>query len=172
MSDTKQDFEKLIELNTEIKGCISSLERAVSANTLSQEKESDRYFKIIIALIAMVGGILGLKLNFPQTASGIGIAYYRVSASIDWSETFVNFSRYYTIFALIFTGGSIVREYWKNGYNKYLGVGFIIMGFLWLIQAFGLTVFLDPFNVPFRLLYSTLFIVYSLDLGVKRQKTK
>ena len=166
------DYSELIKMNTETKTCINNLEKTVALSILSHEKESDRYFKIIIALIAMVGGILGLKLNSPQASSGIGVAYHMVALSVNWSDTIVNFSRYYTIFALIFTGGSIMREFWKNGYNKYLGVGFVIMGLLWLTQAFGLTVFLDPFNVPFRLLYSTFFLIYSINIGVKKELPK
>ena len=116
MSETKKDYERLIEINTEIKGCINALEKAVVLNTASQEKESDRYFKIILALIAMMGGVLGLKLNFPQSAT-VGVAsvmigqIQNIALSIDWATTIINFSRFYTVFALIFTGGSIVREY-------------------------------------------------------------
>jgi len=166
------DYSELIKMNTETKTCIEKLESTVATSIISHDKESDRYFKIIIALIAMVGGILGLKLNSPQVSSGIGVAYHMIAVTVNWGDTIVNFSRYYTIFALIFTGLSIIREFWKNGYNKYLGVGFVIMGLLWLTQTFGLTVFLDPFNVPFRLLYSTFFLVYSINLGVKKELPK
>ena len=170
MSETKKDYERLIEINTEIKACISNLEKTIAANTLSQEKESDRYFKIILALIAMVGGILGLKLNFPQNSTMIGMAMRNVALHVDWASTLSNFGRYYTVFALIFTGGSILREYWNNGYNKYLGFGMIIMSVSIILQIFDIFGTLDREAFVFRLLYNTLFLLYAYNLGFRTKK--
>ena len=164
------DYSEILKLSTEIKTCVSNLETTVATSIVSHEKDSDRFFKIIIILIATIGGILGLKIDSPQIASGVGVAVYQAVSFIDWETSLVNFSRYYTIFSLIFTGGSIVQEYWKNGYNKYLGFGFIIMGLMWITQLYGITTFLSPSNVPIRLVYSTLFLIYSFNLGFKREK--
>jgi hypothetical protein len=163
MSD--KEYTEIIKILTETKTCVSNLEKTVRDNMVSQDKDAERYFKIIIALIATVGGVIGVKLNFPQ-ATAIHVAMMSYGIGIDWAVTIFNFSRFYTIFALIFCGGSIIREYWKNGYNKWLGVGFVLMGGLWLAQAFNLSIFTDSVNIPFRLAYATCFVYYGLSLGL------
>ena len=164
---SETDYTEIIKILTDNKACIINLEKTVALSILSHEKDSDRYFKIIIALIAMVGGILGLKLNFPTTTA-VHIAFSHVASSIDWGTTLSNFSRYYTVFALIFTGGSIMREYWKNGYNKYLGGGLIIMSVSILLQIFDVIDNLAVNALWFRLIYNTMFLMYAYNLGIKR----
>ena len=159
------DYSEVIKLLVENKTCLMNLESVVAASILSHEKDSERYFKIIIALIAMIGGILGLQLNFPAT--GTGVAIRTVSTTVNWVATLSNFTRYYTVFALLFTGLSIIREYWKNGYNKYLGVGFIVMSASILFQIFDVLGNLDVNALWFRLTYNTLFLIYAYNLGKK-----
>ena len=166
---SERDYTEVVKLLTDNKICITNLEKTVALSILAHEKDSDRYYKIIIALIAMVGGILGLKL-FPSstTTTVIHLAFSPVASTIDWGTTLSNFTRYYTVFALIFTGGSIIREYWKNGYNKYLGGGMIIMSISILLQIFDVFENLAVNALWLRLIYNTMFLMYAYNLGLRK----